>query len=353
MKLQEPPPSELIPELSLCLLESRPHPSPGRVAGIGALSITLNAVFLLGGITLARIEGSPPAPISRRPEARKSITLIAPSELTQKAPNRKELSKQIHLDDLVSQPERKPSARTFSPPPPPPPPPRRAAAVPPTPQPSPEPPTVKMAQAAPPVLGSTPSLMPPVAPPQIQVQEKPKLAFETPGIPKAPPLIRPQGAGKIELPKNSVDEVIKGIKQGSGGMVIGDVPEEPSLGSSLSRTPSPNRQATNIELMSDPQGVDFKPYLIRVLAAVRQNWLAVVPESARFGRTGKVLLQFAISKDGGVPKLVIVLPSGTESLDRAAVAGVSASNPFPPLPSEFRGDQIRVQLAFHYNVRSR
>jgi outer membrane biosynthesis protein TonB len=47
------------------------------------------------------------------------------------------------------------------------------------------------------------------------------------------------------------------------------------------------------------------------------------------------------------------MPSGTEALDRAAVAGVSASNPFPPLPGEFKGDQIRVQLVFFYNVASR
>ena len=30
-------------------------------------------------------------------------------------------------------------------------------------------------------------------------------------------------------------------------------------------------------------GVDFKPYLIRVLSAVKRNWMAVVPESARLG----------------------------------------------------------------------
>ena len=60
-----------------------------------------------------------------------------------------------------------------------------------------------------------------------------------------------------------------------------------------------------------------------------------------------------IAKDGGVPKLVIVTPSGTEALDRAAVAGISASNPFPPLPAEYRGNQLRLQLNFSYNLRGR
>ena len=42
--------------------------------------------------------------------------------------------------------------------------------------------------------------------------------------------------------------------------------------------------------------------------------------------------------------------AGTDALDRAAVAAISASYPFPPLPAEYKGDQIRLQLAFAYNM---
>jgi TonB family protein len=110
---------------------------------------------------------------------------------------------------------------------------------------------------------------------------------------------------------------------------------------------------SNLQLLSDASGFDFKPYLMQVLASVRRNWMAVIPESARMGRRGQVLIQFIIDRRGGVPKLVIAASSGTEAFDRAAVAGVSASNPFPPLPAEFKGDQIRLQLAFSYNAPSR
>jgi TonB family protein len=136
--------------------------------------------------------------------------------------------------------------------------------------------------------------------------------------------------------------------QGSQGVVVGDVDE-------MSVAPSPNQPSTagpvrsNLQLLSDPKGVDFKPYLIQVLTAVRSNWLAVIPESARLGRKGRVLVQFIIDKRGGIPKLVIAESSGASALDRAAVAGISASNPFPPLPNGFRGDEIRLQLAFTYN----
>jgi len=34
----------------------------------------------------------------------------------------------------------------------------------------------------------------------------------------------------------------------------------------------PNKGSSSLELLSDPMGVDFRPYLVRVLAAVRRNW---------------------------------------------------------------------------------
>jgi outer membrane biosynthesis protein TonB len=51
--------------------------------------------------------------------------------------------------------------------------------------------------------------------------------------------------------------------------------------------------------------------------------------------------------------LVIANSSGTQSLDRAAVAGISASNPFPPLPAEFPGSDVRLQFVFLYNVKTK
>ena len=44
---------------------------------------------------------------------------------------------------------------------------------------------------------------------------------------------------------------------------------------------------------------------------------------------------------------------GSRSLDEAAVAGIGASNPFPPLPTEFKGERIVVQLNFAYNMPRR
>jgi TonB family protein len=114
---------------------------------------------------------------------------------------------------------------------------------------------------------------------------------------------------------------------------------------------APGLQGAALQLLSDPQGVDFRPYLSQILASVRRNWMNVMPESVlRLGRRGKTAIQFSISRTGGVIKLVIANSSGSDPLDRAAVAGISASNPFPPLPAEFKGDRIVLQFNFAYNM---
>jgi len=142
-------------------------------------------------------------------------------------------------------------------------------------------------------------------------------------------------------------------RSGSGGVVVGDVGEGlGGVGEGLRLPPSPGKPGSTLELLSDPMGVDFRPYMVKVLAAVRRNWFAIMPESAKLGSRGRVALQFSIDRQGQVPKLVIVNPSGIQALDRAAVAGVSASNPFPPLPGEFKGPIIRLQLTFSYNAPS-
>src|SRR5208282_2868033 len=113
--------------------------------------------------------------------------------------------------------------------------------------------------------------------------------------------------------------------------------------------PSPCNDCSALQLLSDPKNVDFKPYLLQVLALVKKNWMSVIPDSARKGRKGTVVLKFFIDRHGAVPSLEIAANSGTD-FDRAAVAGISASVPFPPLPAEYPGDQIHLQMSFTYNV---
>ncbi len=181
----------------------------------------------------------------------------------------------------------------------------------------------------------------------------PKLVLEDP---KA---AMPGRAGKLQLGSleltASTDDIIESaLRRAARGQ-----PGRPAVGDGIPGgiqggyvPPSPGNTGSNLELLSDPKGIDFRPYLTRILASVRRNWHAVIPESARLGLArGRVSLQFSVSRDGSVPKLVIAASSGVPALDRAAVAAISASNPFPALPGEFIGQTVRLQFKFAYNVK--
>jgi TonB family protein len=115
------------------------------------------------------------------------------------------------------------------------------------------------------------------------------------------------------------------------------------------------RQATArmgpMEITSDTMGVDFGPYLQRVLHDVRKNWYEIIPESAMAPllKKGEVSIEFAITKDGKVTGMRYVSGSGDVALDRAAYGGITASNPFPPLPPEFGGQYLGLRFTFFYN----
>jgi TonB family protein len=74
----------------------------------------------------------------------------------------------------------------------------------------------------------------------------------------------------------------------------------------------------------------------------------VIPESAQF-KHGNLIIEFAITKDGKVAGMKLVATSGDIPLDRAAWAGITASDPFPPMPSEFRGRYLALRFGFYYN----
>jgi TonB family protein len=333
------------PNLLLDWQESRESPRWIR-ASLGSLLVHI--VLFSFVIAISKLDNYVPRQATEIiPDFQRATPLIAPppSELTQKAPNRGKIAKEVNVEDLMPRPASQerlapaPAVRTFKPPVP--------VKQPPQPEaPRIEPPKIEALNNLPQGLLPQPGTPKAPPPPQIQPQENPRLAFETPG----------QGgtsSDRTQPPKLRVEEAIRNVPRpiDQGGIVVGDVDEPPTLPESMRLPPSPGRSGSSLELLSDPLGVDFKPYLTRILALVRRNWFAVIPESARLGNRGVVLLQFIVDRSGQVPKLVIATPSGSDSLDRAAVAGISASVPFPPLPSEYKGQQIRLQFAFKYNVK--
>ncbi|MGD0772288.1 MAG: TonB family protein [Candidatus Solibacter sp.] len=344
METVGPPPEDV--ELHL-LTDWGDPASRGRHGVAGVASVLFHVAGLLLIVLL------PSNFLSSPPEPAKAAPLITPlveplTEFTQPTPTKGKITKEIDMAALqprptIQMPRGAPSTTQPMA--------QRPAAIPTPPQPPPvalpEPP--KEAALKEPKLELPPANSAvPLPPPTV---EKPKLTLENVGGP--PPPVS-QAQSKVAIPNTSVAEAIRQNSRAggsSGGLMVGD----PGAGSGgygegINLPPSPGAQGSALELKSDPMGVDFRPYLTQILATIRRNWYAVMPESVKLGRHGKVGLLFAIVKSGNVSKVTYAFQSGADALDKAAVAAISASNPFPPLPAEFKGDRVVLQLNFAYNV---
>jgi TonB family protein len=224
---------------------------------------------------------------------------------------------------------------------------------PPAPAPQPERPVKELPNAPVPKPNDVPPDPQPNAPTPKTDAPKPALKLEAPDTPQ------PQHG--LILPKSSTSRSIQDtIREaarspsagGRSGAVIGPMPRPGgALGGGRSQGGG-GTYGNGYEILTPTEGVDFSDYMARVVAAVRRNWEAVMPESAQLGDRGRVALQFRIMKNGNVPdgEPVRLIGSGKEPLDRAAVSAIRSSNPFEPLPPAFSGPYIELRFYFLYNL---
>jgi TonB family protein len=107
-----------------------------------------------------------------------------------------------------------------------------------------------------------------------------------------------------------------------------------------------------VTILTPTEGVDFNSYITRLVARVKQNWYAVMPESAYMGDKGIVAITFRINRDGSFPSdnYNLERTSGKDPLDTAAMSAIRTTNPFDPLPPQFKGPYIELRFIFFYNI---
>jgi TonB family protein len=173
-------------------------------------------------------------------------------------------------------------------------------------------------------------------PPQFEVPNlQPKMT-----LPKATPSF---GAAAMSA-GSAIQQAARASVGSAGRMVTGG-------GMGLGRGASGGQVRDAMQITTDTQGVDFGPYLARIKQVIEANWYTEMPESVYppLRKSGKVAIEFVILPDGKVQGMKVFYPSGDVALDRAAWGGISASNPFPPLPKEFHGPYLGLRCFFLYN----
>jgi len=190
-------------------------------------------------------------------------------------------------------------------------------------------------------------VQPTPAPPQVAQQRAPsppaqplpqnnQARLEAP--PAAPtPNFRTGPTNPNEQMQQAMHDAMRGQAGGDGGLGIN--PQHPG-------------EQGGVQVLSDTMGVDFGPYIQRVIWDTKRAWYPIIPEEAQppLNKQGKVLIRFKIQPDGTVADMQLEGPSGDVSLDRSAWGGITGASPFPPLPRAFKGPYLELRFFFLYNI---
>jgi hypothetical protein len=103
----------------------------------------------------------------------------------------------------------------------------------------------------------------------------------------------------------------------------------------------------------DPKSQAFGEYDLRMMAAVRERWLALV-EGRHYGleRPGKVVLKLRLHGDGSVSEMTTAETTVGETLSFTCEAAVMGASPFGRWPSVLKAQTLaprEITLTFHYH----
>ena len=195
---------------------------------------------------------------------------------------------------------------------------------------------------------ATPRFAPPTAPPNLPSAPTPQV---TPTPRSAPPVVaeapRPQPSTRPDFstaPQSPGEEIQNAVRGATpGGSSPGGIRSRPSRGGGeVGMGPA--------EILSDTQGVNFNPYLQRILREIYDQWIPLIPEEARppLMKSGVTMIRFTILPDGNIGAMHLDGSTHDDALNRAAWGSVTGVGQFPPLPSQFHGPNLELRI--HYLV---
>lgn len=89
----------------------------------------------------------------------------------------------------------------------------------------------------------------------------------------------------------------------------------------------------------------FDTYMTNLQDKIKSNWN---PPKGR--ESSNVVLLFKVDRSGNVLKTKIMKSSNNTAIDTSAIEALKKSEPFEPLPKEFKGKDVDVQFNFDYNT---
>ena len=222
----------------------------------------------------------------------------------------------------------------------------RPVSPPPTPRPEATQPTPRPETATP-----QPRFQPPTATPNLPSAPtpQPQPAPRTPPPPVVADAPRPQPSSRPnfnQVPQSasdSIQDAIRNATRGGGG----------NTGGISTRSSGSDLGMGMPEILSDTQGVNFNPYLQRLLREIKEHWIPLIPEEARppLSKQGTTMIRFSILPDGSIGAMHLEDSTHDDALNRAAWGSITGVGQFEPLPSQFHGPNLELRI--HYLVNEK
>ena len=120
-----------------------------------------------------------------------------------------------------------------------------------------------------------------------------------------------------------------------------DISSIPSLEHPVGSQPIAGGAAERRTLRLDEADFEYPAYMEKIVQTLGANWFKPARSMQR-----SPVVHFQIERDGTITQPRIVTSSGLGFVDRAAMRAVIVSSPLPPLPAEYAGPHLGLQVAF-------
>jgi outer membrane biosynthesis protein TonB len=213
-----------------------------------------------------------------------------------------------------------------------------------TPQPTaPQAPSPQEAQQPPAAANPAPQQAAP--PPVVQQSQLPQpTAQQQAPLPSAPAPSAAPPRPSFGNPNTSARDMIQQATRPPGGGGFGDegIPRAPGVNHGMGAAP---------QILSDTQGVDFNPYLNKIMREIYETWLPLIPEEARppLNKQGETQIRFIINPDGTIGGMALEDSTHDDAINHACWGSITGVNQFPPLPKQFHGPNLELRIRYFTN----
>jgi len=191
---------------------------------------------------------------------------------------------------------------------------------------------------------------PPPPPPVVQQSPLPQApAAQTSALPSAPAPSAAPTRPNFGNPNTSAHDMIQQATRaphGGGGLTTGSGSNGPAEHRGL---------GTDVDILSDTEGVDFNPYLQKIMREIKETWLPLIPEEARppLNKQGETQIRFIILPDGRIGGMLLEGSTHDDAINKSCWGSITGVGQFPPLPSQFHGPKLELRVHYLVNKEQR